>query len=179
MDEFNDDLRGNFIQIVRKDLFRKDKPLDRYIGVGRERLDDGRPNFKKFKKVRQVFLISYESLVDFLQKSVIRRDPVRLVLAGPTLEDAEMGERKCLCCRIQYDWLRNSAYWPSETMRTGKRSQVMSQMPGSLVEDRRNASPPQHEQATSSRERGFRRRSTDNVQSTKGTAYRRTKHSRQ
>ena len=45
--EFEDDLRGNFIQIIRKDLFRKDE--------GRPdaaRVDDGKPNFKKFRKVR-------------------------------------------------------------------------------------------------------------------------------
>jgi len=47
VNDFDDDLRGNFIQIVRKDLMRKD------IGTPRsERVDDGRPNFKKFKKVR-------------------------------------------------------------------------------------------------------------------------------
>ena len=46
VDEFDDELRGNFIQIVKKDLFRKD------LGEKRaERVDDGRPNFKKFKKV--------------------------------------------------------------------------------------------------------------------------------
>lgn len=45
VNDFGDELRGNFIQIVRKDLFRKDQP--RAV----ERVDDGRPNFKKFKKV--------------------------------------------------------------------------------------------------------------------------------
>lgn len=44
-----DDMRGNFIQIVKKDMFRKDggtKVADRTAAVA----DDGRPNFKKFKK---------------------------------------------------------------------------------------------------------------------------------
>lgn len=46
VNDFDDDMRGNFIQIVRKDLFRKD------IGQKAvERVDDGKPNFKKFKKV--------------------------------------------------------------------------------------------------------------------------------
>jgi len=46
VDQFDDELRGNFIQIVKKDLFRKD------LGEKRaDRVDDGRPNFKKFKKV--------------------------------------------------------------------------------------------------------------------------------
>ncbi len=48
VNDFDDDLRGNFIQIIRKDLFRKD------LGRTRpQRPDDGRPNFKKFKKVRK------------------------------------------------------------------------------------------------------------------------------
>jgi len=44
--DFDDDMRGNFIEIVKKDLFRKDKPK-----VAAPVADDGRPNFKKFKKV--------------------------------------------------------------------------------------------------------------------------------
>lgn len=45
--DFDNDLRGNFMKIIRKDLFRKDG--------GRKDspvTNDGRPNFKKFKKVR-------------------------------------------------------------------------------------------------------------------------------
>lgn len=45
LDEFDDDMRGNFIQVVRKDLFRKDSPKVPQM------VEDGRPNFKKFKKV--------------------------------------------------------------------------------------------------------------------------------
>lgn len=45
--DFTDDPRGNFIEIVRKDLFRHDPPR-----VSVPVADDGRPNFKKFKKVR-------------------------------------------------------------------------------------------------------------------------------
>lgn len=44
-----DDMRGNFIQIVKKDMFRKDggsRVGDRAAPVA----EDGRPNFKKFKK---------------------------------------------------------------------------------------------------------------------------------
>ncbi|WVQ64386.1 uncharacterized protein L199_002551 [Kwoniella botswanensis] len=81
LNDFDDDLKGNFIQIVRKDLFRRDK---NDIG-NREvvRVDDGKPNFKKFKK-----------------KNIIRREPLQLALAGPTIQDAEMGE----------------PYWPTQTI---------------------------------------------------------------
>lgn len=46
--DFTDDLRGNFIEIVQKDLFRKDPPR-----ISVPLADDGRPNFKKFKKVSE------------------------------------------------------------------------------------------------------------------------------
>jgi len=46
VNEFDDDMRGNFIQIVRMDLMRKDGGR-RVAGS----IDDGKPNFKKFKKV--------------------------------------------------------------------------------------------------------------------------------
>jgi hypothetical protein len=46
VNEFDDDMRGNFIQIVRMDLMRKDGGRKVASGV-----DDGKPNFKKFKKV--------------------------------------------------------------------------------------------------------------------------------
>ena len=46
VNEFDDDMRGNFIQIVRMDLMRKDGGR-RVASVA----DDGKPNFKKFKKV--------------------------------------------------------------------------------------------------------------------------------
>ena len=49
VDQFEDDLRGNFIQIIRKDLFRKD--LSALETRPPPVIDDGRPNFKKFKKV--------------------------------------------------------------------------------------------------------------------------------
>lgn len=45
LNDFDDDMRGNFIQVVRRDLFRKDTPKVPQM------VDDGRPNFKKFKKV--------------------------------------------------------------------------------------------------------------------------------
>jgi hypothetical protein len=44
--DFDDNLRGNFIEVIRKDLFRKDAPR-----AAAPAADDGRPNFKKFKKV--------------------------------------------------------------------------------------------------------------------------------
>ncbi|GMK58702.1 hypothetical protein CspeluHIS016_0601440 [Cutaneotrichosporon spelunceum] len=66
--DFNDDLRGNFIEIVRKDLFRADPPR-----VLPPPADDGRPNFKKFKK-----------------KNVTRRQPLQVMLAVST-QAAEMG----------------------------------------------------------------------------------------
>ena len=46
VNEFDDDMRGNFIQIVRMDLMRKDG--GRKVAGS---VDDGKPNFKKFKKV--------------------------------------------------------------------------------------------------------------------------------
>lgn len=46
VNEFDDDLRGNFIEIIRVDLFRKDGGRKEAVVM-----DDGRPNFKKFKKV--------------------------------------------------------------------------------------------------------------------------------
>jgi hypothetical protein len=55
VNEFDDDMRGNFIQIVKMDLMRKDGGR-KVASV----TDDGRPNFKKFKKVG--FLIAPEDL---------------------------------------------------------------------------------------------------------------------
>jgi hypothetical protein len=46
LQDFDDEMRGNFIEIVKKDLFRKDVRKDATVVV-----DNGRPNFKKFKKV--------------------------------------------------------------------------------------------------------------------------------
>jgi len=46
VNDFNDEMRGNFIQIVKMDLMRKDGGRKQA-----ETADDGRPNFKKFKKV--------------------------------------------------------------------------------------------------------------------------------
>ena len=51
VNDFDDNLRGNFIQIIRKDLMRKD--------LGRSKpscIADGRVNYKKFKKVGVVGL---------------------------------------------------------------------------------------------------------------------------
>lgn len=45
LNDMDTDLRGNFIAIVKKDLFRKDKPKVA------EPIVNGGPNFKKFKKV--------------------------------------------------------------------------------------------------------------------------------
>ncbi|WVR03162.1 hypothetical protein IAU60_000152 [Kwoniella sp. DSM 27419] len=90
LNDMDDDLRGNFIQIVKKDLFRKDQGKDRTA----ERVDDGRPNFKKFKK-----------------KSVVRRQPMQLVLAGPTAQDGEMGE----------------PYWPTQVVKNGRGKAQQSQ----------------------------------------------------
>ncbi|ORX41292.1 hypothetical protein BD324DRAFT_613998 [Kockovaella imperatae] len=96
VDQFDDDLRGNFIQIVKVDLFRKDGGK-----IKETRVDDGRPNFKKFKK-----------------KNVIRREPMQLVLAAPTTEDAEMGE----------------AYWPTQHSKATKRV-FASQIPSTVPDD--------------------------------------------
>lgn len=48
VNDFDDDLRGNFIEIIRVDLMRKDGGRKQA-----ETADDGRPNFKKFKKVSE------------------------------------------------------------------------------------------------------------------------------
>nr|XP_018266236.1 uncharacterized protein I303_00211 [Kwoniella dejecticola CBS 10117]OBR88394.1 hypothetical protein I303_00211 [Kwoniella dejecticola CBS 10117] len=71
LNDFDEDMRGNFIQIVRKDLFRKDKAGEKEV----PRVDDGRPNFKKFKK-----------------KNIVRREPMQLALAASSVQDAELGE---------------------------------------------------------------------------------------
>jgi hypothetical protein len=49
VNDFNDEMRGNFIQIVKMDLMRKDGGRRQATTT-----DDGRPNFKKFKKVSQL-----------------------------------------------------------------------------------------------------------------------------
>jgi hypothetical protein len=54
VNEFDDDMRGNFIQIVRMDLMRKDG--GRRVAVT---ADDGKPNFKKFKKVCHVSFLNF------------------------------------------------------------------------------------------------------------------------
>lgn len=46
-----EEMRGNFIQVVKKDLYRKDGGLNTV-----ERIEDGKPNFKKFKKVSKISL---------------------------------------------------------------------------------------------------------------------------
>jgi hypothetical protein len=48
VNDFDDGMRGNFIQIVRKDLFRKDGGR-KEVGAAEEMA--GKPNFKKFSKV--------------------------------------------------------------------------------------------------------------------------------
>lgn len=50
VNDFNEEVRGNFIQIVKMDLMRKDGGRKQA-----EVADDGRPNFKKFKKVSWLF----------------------------------------------------------------------------------------------------------------------------
>ncbi|WWC67234.1 uncharacterized protein I206_101141 [Kwoniella pini CBS 10737] len=87
---FDEELKGNFIQIVRKDLFRKDQGVNKEV----QRVDDGKPNFKKFKK-----------------KNIVRREPMQLALAAPTIQDAELGE----------------PYWPTQSAnrsRKGGRTQA-------------------------------------------------------
>jgi hypothetical protein len=50
LNDFDDEMRGNFIQIVRKDLFRKDGGRKEAV-AGDEQDQSRKPNFKKFKKV--------------------------------------------------------------------------------------------------------------------------------
>ena len=54
LDDFGDDrdLKGNFMVVVEMDLFRKDYQRGGIVRAGGERMDwEGRPDFKKFKKV--------------------------------------------------------------------------------------------------------------------------------
>ncbi|WVO16047.1 hypothetical protein L204_103712 [Cryptococcus depauperatus] len=66
LDDFDDNLRGNFIEVIRRDLFRKDlrqrKPTQVY--------DDGKPNFKKFKK-----------------KEITRRPPLSMILTASAVQN--------------------------------------------------------------------------------------------
>ncbi|OCF42159.1 hypothetical protein I317_04010 [Kwoniella heveanensis CBS 569] len=71
LNDADDELRGNFIQIIRRDMFRKDLGKDKQS----ERVDDGRPNFKKFKK-----------------KHVVRKAPIQFKLASTAAQAAELGE---------------------------------------------------------------------------------------
>jgi hypothetical protein len=84
VDDFDDEMRGNFIQVVKKDLFRKD--LGRKEPV---RVDDGRPNFKKFKKA---------SVWGYLQLRFIVADWAEERRAKRTSEDdlgcSELGRRR-------------------------------------------------------------------------------------
>ena len=59
VNDFDDELRGNFIQIIRKDLMRKD------LGTAKTaKVDDGRPNFKKFTKVRETLIKEFAETVN-------------------------------------------------------------------------------------------------------------------
>ncbi|WVF66616.1 hypothetical protein IAT40_001356 [Kwoniella sp. CBS 6097] len=71
LNDADDELRGNFIKIIRRDMFRKDLGTNKQS----ERVDDGRPNFKKFKK-----------------KDVVRRTPIQFKLAAAATQAAELGE---------------------------------------------------------------------------------------
>lgn len=50
LNDFHDEMRGNFIQVVKMDLFRKDG--GKKVRVEEEQ-GGGKPNYKKFKKVTQ------------------------------------------------------------------------------------------------------------------------------
>ncbi|WVQ82608.1 hypothetical protein IAT38_004739 [Cryptococcus sp. DSM 104549] len=71
LDDFKEEMRGNFIEVVKMPLFRKD------LGEKKERevVDSGKPNFKKFKK-----------------KNVVKREPLQMVLSAPAVQDVEMAE---------------------------------------------------------------------------------------
>ncbi len=56
-----------------------------------------------------------------------RREPVQLVLAGPTIHDAEMGERRFCKYPTKQSIDLILAYWPPETTRPSARSQGVSQ----------------------------------------------------
>lgn len=109
LNDFDDDMRGNFIEVVRKNLFRKDSPKVPQM------VEDGRPNFKKFKKVS----FSDRNETD-RQKNVVRREPLRLNLAAPNVHNAEMGERELL---QRNEALLTSAYWATEDVATQPRTQ--------------------------------------------------------
>ena len=86
---FDDDITGNFIQIVKVDLFRKDGGGKKKV----QQVDDGRANFKKFRKASEILNARVMELAaDIVQQNVPRREPLNLVIAAPIVEDAEMGE---------------------------------------------------------------------------------------
>jgi len=129
VDEFDDELRGNFIQIVKKDLFRKD------LGEKRvERVDDGRPNFKKFKKVSPCSESGEQGYTD-RQKNIVRREPVRLALVGQDMNDAEMGERECSSVCISERYVLTAAYWVAESGGPSSKGVGMSQAVGSMRQE--------------------------------------------
>lgn len=103
LDDFDGETKGNFIEIVRKDLFRKDVPKVA------QTVNDGQPNFKKFKKVS----LGQDGLELTVQKNVVRREPLRLNLAAPNVHNAEMGERR-------WPWVAmlTLAYWATEDVAT-------------------------------------------------------------
>jgi hypothetical protein len=59
VNEFDDDLRGNFIEIIRVDLMRKDGGRKEAVTT-----DDGRPNFKKFKKVGERHVVNGQACME-------------------------------------------------------------------------------------------------------------------
>ena len=59
LDDFGDDinLRGNFMVVVEMEVFRKEDSARNVMRTAGGRADwEGRPDFKKFKKVRGIVL---------------------------------------------------------------------------------------------------------------------------
>jgi hypothetical protein len=92
--DLDTDVTGNFIKIERVNLFRKDKKQDRAVNQDWA----GRPNFKKFKKVRALgllCLVPFARLIRLFspsQQDVSRHPPVKLTLAPAADYGIGLGE---------------------------------------------------------------------------------------
>lgn len=108
LNDFDDDMRGNFIEVVRKDLFRKDSPKVPQM------VEDGRPNFKKFKKVS--FSVRNPKLT-------VRRTWYDASRCGSTLLRLTCTMQRWESVSYYNEALLTSAYWATEDVATQPRTQ--------------------------------------------------------
>lgn len=107
LNDFDDDLKGNFIEVVRRDLFRKDTPKVPQM------VEDGRPNFKKFKKVSS---IKVEELTS--RKMLCDASPCASALPHRTCTT-----RRWESVSATAGSMLTSAYWATEDVATQPRSE--------------------------------------------------------